>query len=65
VSLYTLFLLDWDDKTIAIREIECPNDDVALSVAADRKGPHADVEVMCGSRTVGCPLSKSTSGARK
>jgi hypothetical protein len=52
---YTIFFLDWDDTTVATEDIDCVDDEAALIAAVERKGEHADVEVMCGSRTVGRP----------
>jgi hypothetical protein len=54
---YTLFFLDWDDATIGNMDLECEDDKSALIAAAEHKGEHADVEVLCGSRTVGRPAS--------
>jgi hypothetical protein len=56
---YTLFFLDWDDLTVATEDIDAPDDATALSIAAQRKRQHADVEVMCGTRTVGRPALKA------
>ncbi len=55
---YTLFFLDWDDATVGNMDIECEDDASALLAAARHKGDHADVEVLCGNRTVGRPVSR-------
>lgn len=52
---YTLFYLDWNDATVASEDVEASDDAIALRFAGERKGEHADVEVMCGSRILGRP----------
>lgn len=58
MTRYTLFFLDWDDATVGNMDIECVDDETALLAAAENKGDHVDVEVLCGNRIVGRPPSR-------